>query len=55
MRLEHAVSLERLIAYETDRAFKEQLLSQAAAFRTLAAEQTEEYGSAASSPSENSA
>ena len=52
--LERAVALERLAAGETDAAFKAQLLSQAAAYRKLAAERAEQYGLPAPSAPENS-
>ncbi len=42
--LERAVQLERLAEDEADAAFKDQLLKQAAAYRTLAAKRAEQYG-----------
>jgi hypothetical protein len=42
--LERAVGLERLAADEPDSTFKNQLLTQAAAYRKLAAKRAAEYG-----------
>lgn len=42
--LERAVSLEKLAAGEPDSTFKTQLLTQAAAYRMLAAKRAKEYG-----------
>jgi hypothetical protein len=50
--LERAVSLERMAAAEQDSAFKTQLLSQAEAYRKLAAKRAEDYGLPAPSPPE---
>jgi hypothetical protein len=51
--LERALSLERLAADELDSQFKNKLLSQAAAYRKLAAKRAEEYGLAPPSPAQN--
>src|SRR4051794_704685 len=50
--LDRAVQLERLASSETETAFKEQLLKQAAAYRKLAAKRAEEYGLPPPSPPE---
>ncbi|WP_439393774.1 hypothetical protein ACRQ5Q_31120 [Bradyrhizobium sp. PMVTL-01] len=50
--LERAVQLERLAASERDAGFKEQLLTQAQAYRKLAAKRAKDYGLPAPSPSE---
>ena len=42
--LERAVTLERLAEGEQDERFKAQLLTQAAAYRRLAAKRAQEYG-----------
>ncbi len=52
--LERAVALERLAVDETDAVFKAQLLTQAAAYRKLAAKRAEQYGLPAPSPPESS-
>ena len=52
--LERAVSLERLAAGEQDSMFKDELLSQAAAYRKLAAKRANDYGLPPPSPPENS-
>ena len=51
--LERALSLERLAADEQDATFKTALLSQAAAYRKLAAKRAKEYGLPAPSPPNN--
>jgi hypothetical protein len=50
--LERAVNLERLAEGEQDERFKAQLLSQAAAYRRMAAKRAQEYGLPAPSPPE---
>ncbi|UFW50465.1 MULTISPECIES: hypothetical protein [Bradyrhizobium] len=50
--LERAVQLERLAATERDASFEEQLLTQAQAYRKLAAKRAKDYGLPAPSPSE---
>ena len=50
--LERAVQLEALAADETDPVFKGQLLSQANAYRKLAAKKAAEYGMPPPSPPE---
>ncbi|WFU75594.1 hypothetical protein [Bradyrhizobium sp. CB2312] len=50
--LERAVQLERLAASERDAVFKGQLLTQAQAYRRLAAKRAKDYGLPAPSPSE---
>ncbi|MBC9876370.1 hypothetical protein G8O24_03300 [Bradyrhizobium sp. INPA01-394B] len=50
--LERAVQLERLAASEADAAFKQQLQTQAQAYRKLAAKRAKDYGLPAPSPSE---
>ncbi|MGY4623431.1 hypothetical protein [Bradyrhizobium sp. USDA 4486] len=50
--LERAVQLERLAASERDLMFREQLLTQAQAYRKLAAKRAKDYGLPAPSPSE---
>lgn len=42
--LERAVQLERLASSERDADFKEQLLTQAKAYRQLAAKRAKDYG-----------
>jgi hypothetical protein len=42
--LERAVNLERLAEDEQDEGFRAQLLSQAAAYRRMAAKRAKEYG-----------
>jgi hypothetical protein len=49
-RLERAVQLERRAAGERDAVFKEQLLTQAQAYRKLAAKRAKDYGLPAPSP-----
>jgi hypothetical protein len=51
--LERAVSLERLAADEQDSKFKDELLSQAAAYRKLAAKRAKDYGFPPPSPPED--
>jgi hypothetical protein len=48
--LERAVQLERLASSECDAAFKEQLLSQARAYRQMAAKRAKDYGLPGPSP-----
>jgi len=48
--LERAVQLEKLAADETDQNFKDQLLSQAEAYRKLAANRAKQYGLPPPSP-----
>ena len=48
--LERAAQLERLSASERDSGFKEQLLTQAQAYRKLAAKRAKDYGLPAPSP-----
>jgi hypothetical protein len=51
--LERAVSLERLAADEQNSKFKNDLLRQAAAYRTLATKRASDYGLPPPSPPEN--
>jgi hypothetical protein len=50
--LERAVQLERSAASERDTVFREQLLTQAQAYRKLAAKRAKDYGLPAPSPTE---
>ena len=50
--LERAIQLERLAASERDADFKDQLLTQAQAYRKLAAKRAKDYGLPDPSPSE---
>jgi hypothetical protein len=50
--LERAVQLERLAASEHDVGFKEQLRTQAQAYRNLAAKRAKDYGLPNPSPSD---
>jgi hypothetical protein len=52
--LERAIQLEAMAANEPDSAFKEQLLSQARAYRKLAAKRAADYGLPPPSPPKTS-
>jgi hypothetical protein len=51
--LDRAVSLERLAADEQDSKFKNDLLRQAAEYRSIAAKRASDYGLPPPSPPEN--